>query len=150
MTGPFKFRLSSEHPGWASESSQSASSKCLLFLFLILPVSKDEQNSDLEEAYSWIRFDENLFKPSHSPGYETQIRCIPFKLKPSPFQIQSFAPYFMMMVATDSPRKDHPKIKSPMTVANFHAKLSSPTVKHFLHSMLCLLVSGVIRGKWTN
>lgn len=57
MTGPFKFRLSSEHPSWASESSQSASSRCLLFLFLILPVSKDEQNSDLEVVYSWIRFD---------------------------------------------------------------------------------------------
>lgn len=27
------------------------------FYFYFLPVSKDEQNSDLEEVYFWIRFD---------------------------------------------------------------------------------------------
>lgn len=83
-------------------------------------------------------------------GYEIQIRCIPFKLRSSPFHIQSFTPYFLVVVATDSPRKDHPKIRSPMTVINFYASLSSPALTRFLASMLCLLVSGLICGKQMN
>lgn len=33
----------------------------------------------------------------------------------------------MVVVATDSPSKDHPKIRSPMTVINFYASLQLPS-----------------------